>query len=215
MGKTETLLRPEIESVRLSAVLNQAFGHTSRLLTTKAYSPERPSSLAVNFINQQKTFHDPATAEIVPSLHLKIDKAIIDREINLVKLMRSGSIPAGLLETLSELESTVISDGEFNEDFLAPGPSSVLKCRRILEDAMIGREHDYPHGSVTADGDGGIRVEWRSGHSAVMLAISESDEGSYVYRRKSDKTSSIIDSPTGEILSELLGDLVHGQSAAN
>jgi hypothetical protein len=122
-------------------------------------------------------------------------------------------IPDGFIKTINELENTVMGVGEYDEDFKAPTRDVVKEARRILEDSITGS--DYPRGSVASDGDGGIRVEWAIGQARVLLVLPSNLDSSHIYRRNNDKTSAIIDSPTGEILARELGELIHGQNATH
>lgn len=78
-----------------------------------------------------------------------------------------------LLVTLAELDD----ESDYGKEFLKPSNSALETTRNILLQAYRGLlDFSLLPKFVTADGDGGIRVQWRNEESELRLLCSDEGE---------------------------------------
>jgi len=89
--------------------------------------------------------------------------------------------PAGLEEMLNQLNLPMQSE-EYDADFLSPTSDAIARMRSLLEGASYFLRSAFPPGTIYADGNGGLRLEWIRPDRELRLVISASAQGrSYLY----------------------------------
>lgn len=82
--------------------------------------------------------------------------------------------------TLERLDS-LLMDGEDN-GFLRPRKYAMATARSLLTGAKARMRAQFPPGSPSADGAGGLRIEWQCVDRAVRLTVPPKSGGrSYIY----------------------------------
>ena len=96
------------------------------------------------------------------------------------------SKPNGLSDLLDQLDLLVEAE-DYDDDFRSPTESSVTRMRGFLEYAHGLLKIGFPVGTIYADGDGGLRLEWIRPDRELRLIVSASPQGrSYLYREQGD-----------------------------
>lgn len=99
---------------------------------------------------------------------------------------QSIRVTSGLSEMLDQLASLMQTE-EGNEEFLAPTPQAAARMRALLEGASEFGPDAFPQGTICADGDGGLRLEWIRPRRELRLVIAASAQGrSYLYHEAGD-----------------------------
>ena len=89
--------------------------------------------------------------------------------------------PAGLDEMLHQLDSIMQLD-DYAADFLIPTQEALTRMHNFLEGASDALVIAFPSGTIYADGNGGLRLEWIRPNRELRLVISASAQGkSYLY----------------------------------
>ncbi len=111
--------------------------------------------------------------------------------------------PTGLNDLLDQLEHLIKSE-DYDDDFLSPAESAVARMRGFLEGASGLLKIAFPVGTIYADGDGGLRLEWIRSERELRLVVSASSQGrSYIYHEQGDDYAADY-SPTVSELSKWL-----------
>ena len=90
-------------------------------------------------------------------------------------------IPAGLGEMLDQLD-VLTQAQEYDGDSLPPTQEAASRMRSLLEGASEFLSAAFPLGTLAADGDGGLRLEWIRPGRELRLIVAASERGrSYLY----------------------------------
>ena len=93
---------------------------------------------------------------------------------------------AGLTDLLSQLDALTEAE-DYDDDFFSPTESAADRMRGFLE-GVSGLSTTVPAGTLYADGDGGLRLEWIRPDRELRLVISASPQGrSYIYHEQGDE----------------------------
>ncbi len=94
--------------------------------------------------------------------------------------------PDGLSDLLNQLDLLAEAE-DYDDDFQPPTESSVARMRDFLENADGPLKVAFPVGTVYADGDGGLRLEWIRPDRELRLVVSASPQGrTYLYHEQGD-----------------------------
>ncbi len=92
--------------------------------------------------------------------------------------------PSGLGNLLDQIDQLVKAK---DDDFQAPTESSVARMRGFLKNAAGLLKIAVPMGTVYADGDGGLRLEWIRPDRELRLIVSASLQGrTFIYHEQGD-----------------------------
>ena len=95
--------------------------------------------------------------------------------------------PDGLSDLLDQLDLLVEAE-DYDDDFRPPTESSVARMRGFLEGANGILKSAFPAGTICADGDGGLRLEWIRPDRELRLIVSASLQGrSYLYHEQGNE----------------------------
>lgn len=93
---------------------------------------------------------------------------------------------AGLDDLLSQLGALMASE-DYDGDFLSPTEKAAAQMRDFLKEASGLLKTAFPAGTISADRDGGLRLEWIRPNRELRLVVSASQRGrSYVYHEQGD-----------------------------
>jgi hypothetical protein len=107
---------------------------------------------------------------------------------------------AGLNALLNQLDA-LMEAKDYDNDFLPPTENAAARMRGFLEDASGHLKTALPLGTMCADGDGGLRLEWVRPDHELRLVVSASPEGrSYIYHEQGSDYAADY-SPTADSLS--------------
>lgn len=94
--------------------------------------------------------------------------------------------PSGLSDLLDQLD-LIMEAKDYDDDSQPPTESSVVRMRGFLENANNLLKIAFPWGTIYADGDGGLRLEWIRPDRELRLIVSASPQGrSYLYHEQGD-----------------------------
>lgn len=92
----------------------------------------------------------------------------------------SRALPDGLAITIERLNMLLADEGE--DDFLSPGEYALTTACALLKGAGAQMEAAFPAGSPSADGAGGVRIEWQRSGKEVRLVVPAKPGGTaYIY----------------------------------
>ena len=107
--------------------------------------------------------------------------------------------PSGLIDLLDQLDLLVEAE-DYDDDFQSPTESSFTKMRGFLEKANGLLKIAFPVGTIYADGDGGLRLEWIRPDRELRLVVSASSQGrSYLYHEQGDDYGADYAPSAGEL----------------
>jgi hypothetical protein len=87
----------------------------------------------------------------------------------------------GLNDMFDQLD-LLMKSGDYDDDFLSPTASAADRMRGLLEKSSVLLKIALPIGTLYADGDGGLRLEWIRPDRELRLVIAASPEGrNYIY----------------------------------
>jgi hypothetical protein len=115
------------------------------------------------------------------------------------------------LETLNLVKNDLVellAEGA-NEEYEIPGLSDAVfryTSDLIAETGRIMKE-SFPYGSVSSDGEGGVRIEWRRGDRGVHLAVPANPDESYIYYEEGNDYA-LDENISASILSTHLAELI-------
>jgi hypothetical protein len=94
---------------------------------------------------------------------------------------------AGFRELLSDLAGLFRDSEDYNEDFLRPSESALSTAWRMLTDTRAQLDQPFPPGTVYADGNGGLRIEWiRPSRELRLIVRSGEADPHYIYHEFGD-----------------------------
>ena len=124
-------------------------------------------------------------------------------ETSLSRYLPRSPDPA-LVEMIGDLVGTVVSNDYDEDDFLRPTDYSINTLWEVLVGAGQQVKSPIPLGSVVADGNGGLRVEWIRSSGEVRLVVAPGRGGkSYIYHECGGKYS-VHYNPSAQKLSSWL-----------
>lgn len=92
--------------------------------------------------------------------------------------------PAGLSEMLGQLTALMKAE-DYDEDYIKPTLDAATQMRCFLVAASGFLKIAFPLGTIYADGDGGIRLEWIRPDRELRLVVPASSSGrSYLYHEQ-------------------------------
>ncbi len=104
---------------------------------------------------------------------------------------------AGLSEMLEQI--TALQGAADEDDFRALTDDAAARTRAFLESAAVSL-NAVPLGTVAADGDGGLRIEWIRLDRELRLVVSASASGrSYLYYEQSESYGADYAPSAGEL----------------
>lgn len=94
---------------------------------------------------------------------------------------------AGLTDLLNQLAALMEAE-DYDDDFFSPTESAAARMRGFLEGVSGLLTTALPSGTLYADGDGGLRLEWIRPNRELRLVISAFPQGrSYIYHEQGDE----------------------------
>ena len=94
--------------------------------------------------------------------------------------------PIGLNDLLGQLELIMKSE-DYDNDFLSPTESAAARMQKFLKEASDLLRIAFPVGTIYADGDGGLRLEWIRPDRELRLVVSALPQGrNYIYHEQGD-----------------------------
>lgn len=110
----------------------------------------------------------------------------------------------GLRNDLFDQLDALMQSEDYDDEFHIPTGSASSRMRDLLEGASGHLRTALPLGTMYADGDGGLRLEWIRPDRELRLVVSASPEGrSYIYHEKGDEYAADY-SPTVDALGRWL-----------
>jgi len=109
--------------------------------------------------------------------------------------------PAGLKNDLFDQLDALMQSEDYDDEFHVPTGSAFSRMRGFLEGVSGHLKTALPLGTMYADGDGGLRLEWIRPDRELRLVVSASPEGrSYIYHEQGNDYAADY-SPTADALS--------------
>lgn len=106
---------------------------------------------------------------------------------------------AGLDDLFRQLDALTESE-DYNDDFLSPTESATSRVRELLTRAGASLNAAFPAGTIYADGDGGLRLEWTRPERELRFVVSASPQGrSYIYHEQRDEYAVDYSPTAGEL----------------
>lgn len=113
---------------------------------------------------------------------IDLDKTAMESQVRLLENRQDG-----IIVTLLRL-SALLQDDEYDEDYLPPTRSAFNLARQFIFGVRPLLHGNVPAGSLSADGAGGIRVDWQSGEREVRLVLPGKKGGRmYIYHQQSEE----------------------------
>lgn len=96
-----------------------------------------------------------------------------------------GQRQHGVIVTLRNLISVLKEEAENEENTTLPTEYAIDTVASIIADANSRMRGNFPQGSPSADGTGGLRVEWIHGEREIRLAVAPRSGGkTYIYHEE-------------------------------
>ncbi|MGI4791839.1 MAG: hypothetical protein ACRYFS_23700 [Janthinobacterium lividum] len=106
---------------------------------------------------------------------------------------------SGLNDLLNQLDLLIEAE-DYDDDFQPPAKYAADKMHGFLEDVNDLLQIAFPLGTIYADGDGGLRLEWIRPDRELRLVISASLQGrTYFYHEQGDDYGADYAPTAGEL----------------
>jgi hypothetical protein len=80
------------------------------------------------------------------------------------------------MASMSAMLKAIVKDDDYDEEFLPPTPYALAEMRLYLEAGARSLGTHFPIGSLTPDGEGGVRASWRGSDKEMSLSVGDTGQ---------------------------------------